>query len=673
MSEQENNFLILFTNCYNQIYQPTIINMKKLLVITLCVLGLYSCGKRRPAVIERPVFDVWSSTVIEIDKIEMSDSATVFHIDAYLRPKNRIKIDKGAYIRESGSDEKFLIIHAEGINLDEQTVVPESGTISLRLFFPPLKPEITKIDFIDSDYKIWGIYLLPDAKIKFEPVPTEALKTSTEPLPTPEYSTEPAKISGRMLGYDKRMELDNVTISAFNIPIIKKLEAAFLIAEDGSFSGGFTPYLASIYESSLGPMFLIPGKEAKIYVDLKKRSRYQSRYRTDKEPNDSIYTYVSGNFTISELDAIKQVSRGSISGALPDMAPDIQTFYRAIAGMNPEEFKQYVLGFMNKRLDEIRQKGYSANMQMMMENAVKIQVYSFLMQYEGLIFNSYLQANNITTREEMDKVTYKPEKPGIEYFSVMKGELNDNISYLPMFLGMVEILNDVNGFFKLPGNRKNYSAKERFDHFEEKYVAVMGNDKGILYDMVQTLHYGWKLFDIGYFTDAEKQEIRDIFSDKPVYVETLITESDRMELILTATQENNESIKNELPDVPQEQMLEVIIAKYKGKVVVADVWGTWCGPCMTAMKSIQPLKDEMKGKGVVFLYLADETSPLDEWEKTIPAIAGEHYRGNQLKRNFWEISAYPTYMIFDRQGKQLSKHVDFPGIDAMKRDIEKGL
>ena len=29
--------------------------------------------------------------------------------------------------------------------------------------------------------------------------------------------------------------------------------------------------------------------------------------------------------------------------------------------------------------------------------------------------------------------------------------------------------------------------------------------------------------------------------------------------------------------------------------------------------------------------------------------------------------------IYDKQGKQLVRYVDFPGVDAMKREIEKGL
>ena len=77
--------------------------------------------------------------------------------------------------------------------------------------------------------------------------------------------------------------------------------------------------------------------------------------------------------------------------------------------------------------------------------------------------------------------------------------------------------------------------------------------------------------------------------------------------------------------------------------------------------------------GVIFLYLADDTSPIDAWEKAIPAISGEHYRGDQSKRIYWGNDVYPTYIVYDRKGKQIARFVDFPGVNVLKTTIEKGL
>jgi thiol:disulfide interchange protein len=39
----------------------------------------------------------------------------------------------------------------------------------------------------------------------------------------------------------------------------------------------------------------------------------------------------------------------------------------------------------------------------------------------------------------------------------------------------------------------------------------------------------------------------------------------------------------------------------------------------------------------------------------------------------FEIPGIPTYMVYDRQGKQLARYLGFPGVDEIRKTIEKGL
>ena len=641
--------------------------MKKLILLTLCITGLVCCSQKRPTVIERPVFEVWNSSMIEIDKIEITDSATILHLDAFQMQGGSIALNWDTYIRESGSDEKLMVTGSEGITIGERITIKEAGPLSFKMIFPPLRPEVTKIDFIEDCssgcWKILGIHLLPNAKITMSPVPKEVAITTTEPLPPLMVSLQPVQVSGRMFGYEKDLGISNVIFFMPNIVTGEYKQFELPISDDGSFSGEIIPGIAGIYNSSIGNLFLVPGQDFNIYIDLKKRNRFESRYRTDKMAGDSIYSYISGFLSGADLTAISQSTREML---------DYQKLTTETVNMKPEEFKQHILGIMNKHLETQKQKNYPANVQLMVENTIKLTTFSFLMQYESFINYAYMQVNEIKP-EDRSKVTFKAEKPGDDYYLFLKGQLNDDMAYLPGFRSLITNLINL---YKLPdGNDK--PAKERFAYFQEKMAPVLGTDKGILFDWVQVKFYGTQLNNMIFFTDADKQEIREVFRDNPVYAEALIFENDKMEALLAASKENKESVLNEIPRAPQEKMFDAIIAKYRGKVVLVDFWATWCGPCMSAMQAILPMKAEMKGKDVVFLYLTGETSPLGDFTKTYPTITGEHYRVSEAQWRYWmnifDIPGIPTYMIYDRQGKQLARHLGFPGVDEIRKGVEKGL
>lgn len=134
--------------------------------------------------------------------------------------------------------------------------------------------------------------------------------------------------------------------------------------------------------------------------------------------------------------------------------------------------------------------------------------------------------------------------------------------------------------------------------------------------------------------------------------------------------------------VTQDKILDAIKAPYKGKVVVIDFWATWCGPCMQAMTSIDPIKEEYtKGKkDVVFVYVTGETSPKANWDAAIKNIKGYHYRlSNAQYNNLLKglgIMGIPTYMIIDKKGNVSYDNIStggYPGDEIIRGEIDKAL
>jgi thiol-disulfide isomerase/thioredoxin len=46
---------------------------------------------------------------------------------------------------------------------------------------------------------------------------------------------------------------------------------------------------------------------------------------------------------------------------------------------------------------------------------------------------------------------------------------------------------------------------------------------------------------------------------------------------------------------------QVSLADFRGKVVVVNVWGSWCGPCRAEAPMLAQASRDLAGKGVVFL------------------------------------------------------------------------
>ena len=127
-------------------------------------------------------------------------------------------------------------------------------------------------------------------------------------------------------------------------------------------------------------------------------------------------------------------------------------------------------------------------------------------------------------------------------------------------------------------------------------------------------------------------------------------------------------------DVAPEDILQTILDNYKGKAVLIDMWETWCGPCRAGHKTMAPMKEQMKGQNVQFVYIASPSSPPTTWQKMITDIDGDHYYLTEEQNHYilqhFESSGIPTYAIYDTKGHQTYKSIGFPGNDVIRKELE---
>ena len=117
------------------------------------------------------------------------------------------------------------------------------------------------------------------------------------------------------------------------------------------------------------------------------------------------------------------------------------------------------------------------------------------------------------------------------------------------------------------------------------------------------------------------------------------------------------------------EIFDKIIAPYRGQLVYVDVWGTWCGPCKIDLKYFtKSLHKALDGLPVTYLYLCNG-STMEAWRSTIVDLnlAGEHCVHYNLPadqqnavEDYLQVRHFPTYIIFDRDGKRVTSPDDEP-------------
>lgn len=644
--------------------------MKHGLYLLMLLLG-YTTLQAQERVVEQPAFDAWSSTTLEIDKIVLSDTATVFYIDAYFRPKYWIQVVKETTLRADGKT--YPIKAGNGITLSDKFWMPESGTASFQLIFPPLPKGTKTVDFIEGDeegaFNIWNIHL--DGSPAYSSLAGKKNPKENPVLETPVLKSGIAILKGKIAGYKPEMGL-NGTIWSSNTLTGGYDEYSFKVQPDGTFTQEIPLLHATSVNVSAGFMrgkiYLKPGETTSVEINYPEVCRTQSKKQKDKPSLGEKY-FFTGAFAALNNEINNNLV--TISSLSPQSQEEYIKMMSDISNMNLKEFKNYWLNRYQEAKAELdRQTALSEAYRTLLLQDLK---HNFAIQAmsPSIIEYAYRSVNKIPRDSVL--TDYVKQVPTFEYYDFIPQYISN--TPIELYSSSYAHLLDALRYTNFSGVERENKENKVPDNTAE-VVKVMGTDKGLLFDLLAGRRLASSIKEFKPLNDEELQLADKTAPDIRV---ALLDMNDKLKQTIEENKKKSGYTVNRvnIADIPAEELFNAITTPYRGKVVFVDFWATWCGPCKAAMKQSEPVKKDFEGKEIVFLYLAGENSPKGTWEQMIPDIKGEHYRMTDAQWTYicnkFGVNGVPSYMIIAKDGTPTHFQVGFMGADKMKEMLNKEL
>lgn len=599
----------------------------------LCWLSGYAQLK----VVEKPYF-LGGETRLEVSRVSLYDDRTVVDVDYYAGAMgDAIRLSPSATLSAGGK--QYALKKAEGISTTEDLEVTANGKVCMQWTFEPLPVDVATFDFqenVDRGWTLNQIHL--DGKKPEIDVPERLVNHRLDydrPLPAAQPVFGKFRITVRFLGKVSpgsiRYGLSEWGAQSL-LPVSVEEKDGVCVIDDYLTHPGLKSFYVGRQKYSV---FVAPGSEVTMTINYH-AMQMATTHLFGEEYKDVQKVWFEGDY-----DGLNTaLNNGPYSLDATDELDDIGI-------MSVDELKEKVLAYYDR-----------VNQWLENDASLSAPVKRLLhLELQALTFSNVVSAKytiGFALRAQGQKRGSLTEGPGFRDEIMALDSLRS-----PAMMMTTRYPSIVSALSKAHDPAADHSwckdlESTVLNEMARRYLGRMAPLPDTLLAKVGSLQ-----------TPAIREYV---LTKHHEYAEALKKSAHGGDGYTIATLDAS---------VRGDSLLPAIAARHKGRVVLIDFWATWCAPCRQAMKSMKPMKEELKGKDVDFVFVTDETSPQVLWKKMITDIHGEHYyltnaqNADLLKK--YQFTGIPAYLILDREGRVVYQHVGFPGTEVMKQELEKAL